>query len=423
MAIKLVKNAVRKAAKFAAKQIVSLVTEAGPPLGEFLSLPFKLVAAPFAITANVVRNSPRGFGIPAFASRVSFSTIFLVAAAGTFEVTFELGKKVLCRRDCDTCCSWQALRCTMCKGTGKATYKIKNFSPSSERATAEQVAGAIVDKRADLVHIPSALSLSVPLPSTDCPTCDGTGVMRCPHCKNGFQFSISADNILEPPWVAADVMRKMDYPYEEIRESMKDPKVAEFWLITLPQIVGGFKYDEDVKNKIWWVYKEQMPYYHLRDLAVIRKPGWEHLQDALVSLDPVRARNDPAVIKNVPYYKAKKALESEVMMLEVPPRPHNWGQLDMPFKELSWSDEELKDPNKSEEITALLIKAQKEVADKILDTEWEAQWRENKLNELLKEKVQPYVQDMEKDVLPEPFLMQSNIQDKPRKRERRWFFF
>lgn len=49
-----------------------------------------------------------------------------------------------------------------------------------------------------------------------------------------------------------------------------------------------------------------------------------HLQ-ALISIDPVRAREDPVIVKNVPYYKAKKALEAEVMKLNPPPRPQNWG--------------------------------------------------------------------------------------------------
>lgn len=46
---------------------------------------------------------------------------------------------------------------------------------------------------------------------------------------------------------------------------------------------------------------------------------------ALISIDPVRAREDPVVVKNIPYYKAKKALEAEVMKLDPPPRPENWG--------------------------------------------------------------------------------------------------
>lgn len=42
-------------------------------------------------------------------------------------------------------------------------------------------------------------------------------------------------------------------------------------------------------------------------------------------MDPARAREDPVVVKNVPYFKAKKALEAEVMKLDAPPRPQNWG--------------------------------------------------------------------------------------------------
>lgn len=87
---------------------------------------------------------------------------------------------------------------------------------------------------------------------------------------------------MEPPWKAYNVLRKMDYPYEvstknsvyrpnsllyvpphmspfftfqHIVHSMKDPSIANFWLITLPQIVGGFDYDEDVKKKIWLQYE------------------------------------------------------------------------------------------------------------------------------------------------------------------------
>ncbi|RWW51935.1 hypothetical protein BHE74_00041678, partial [Ensete ventricosum] len=126
------------------------------------------------------------------------------------------------------------------------------FCCSGERATADCVAEAIFENRAELVHLPAAINLSVPLPSKDCPTCDGTGVMGCPECKHKLQVRISADDvsrimncpfgcvrikvlltgpyrctdilsvlvwgpyraIMEPPWKAYNVMRKMDYPYE-----------------------------------------------------------------------------------------------------------------------------------------------------------------------------------------------------------------
>ncbi|KAJ6770378.1 EMBRYO DEFECTIVE 2737 [Salix purpurea] len=85
---------------------------------------------------------------------------------------------------------------------------------SGEKATAECIANAIADNRAELVHLPSSMDLNMPLPSKDCPTCDGTGVMSCPECKNKLQVRISADDIMEPPWQAYNVLSKMEYPYE-----------------------------------------------------------------------------------------------------------------------------------------------------------------------------------------------------------------
>lgn len=49
-----------------------------------------------------------------------------------------------------------------------------------------------------------------------------------------------------------------------------------------------------------------------------------HIQ-ALQSIDPARAKDDPIIVRNIPYYRAKKALEAEVMKLDAPPRPRNWG--------------------------------------------------------------------------------------------------
>lgn len=45
---------------------------------------------------------------------------------------------------------------------------------SGEKATAESIAEAIADNRAELVHLPSAIDLPSPLPSKECPTCDGS---------------------------------------------------------------------------------------------------------------------------------------------------------------------------------------------------------------------------------------------------------
>ncbi|GMN54504.1 hypothetical protein TIFTF001_023639 [Ficus carica] len=146
------------------------------------------------------------------------------------------------------------------------------------------------------------------------------GVIACTECKNKLQVRISVDGIMEPPWKAYNVLRKMDYLYEastmsctlplfitfteknfHIVHSMKDPSIAAFWLFTLPEVAGGCEYNDDVKKKVWLQYK------------------------ALISIDPARAGDDPVIVKNVPYYKAKKALEAEAMKLNPPPRPKNWG--------------------------------------------------------------------------------------------------
>lgn len=396
------------------------VANYGQQVIDLLELPIKVVLSPFTLAFDIAGSAPRGFGIPELASHLSFTAIFAVATLGTYDIALEMGKKVLCQRNCRTCNGWQALQCTLCKGTGKVHYQVRNYRlKSGERATAECVAEAVTENRAELVHLPPSIDFSAPLPTKDCSSCSGTGVMGCPDCKHHFPLRISADDIMEPPWKAYNVMRKMDYPYEHIVHSMKDPKIAAFWLFTFPQVVGGFNYDDEIKQKIWWDYKESMRYDQLRDTVAKRKPGWETLQKALISLNPVRARDDPIIVKNIPYYKAKKAIEAEVAKLDIPPRPSNWGVLDLPLTASSWTEEDLKDSNKLLEMTSLLT-AQREIANKILDAQWEAQWRQKKLQELVHEKLQPYVNV--KDVLPQIIAMPSPHQEK-KKKTRRWWFF
>lgn len=50
-------------------------------------------------------------------------------------------------------------------------------------------------------------------------------------------------------------------------------------------------------------------------------------------------------------------------------------ELELPLSTSSWSEEDLKDPNKFNEMTVLL-NAQKEIADRILDEQWQAKWRQ-----------------------------------------------
>ncbi|KAG9157100.1 hypothetical protein Leryth_025867 [Lithospermum erythrorhizon] len=398
---------IRSIKQFTEQQYKNISSRYGQQLTEIIEFPIKLVLSPFTLGFDIAGSAPRGFGIPEFISKLSYSAIFVVGTLGTYDIALELGKKVICQRNCGTCNGWNALQCTLCRGSGTVQYQVKSYNlRRGEKPTAESIADAIAENRAELVHLPSAVDLHVPLPSKECPTCDGTGVMKCPECKDKLPLRISADDIMEPPWKPYNIMRKMDYPYEHIVHSMKDPSIAAFWLITLPQIVGGFEYDDDVKQKIWWQYKESMRYDQLRDLVAQRKPGWEFLQEALISIDPDRAQEDPVVVKNIPYYKARKSLEAEVMKLDPPPRPQNWGELSLPLNASSWSDEDLKDPKKLYEMTVLL-NAQREIADKMLDSQWEMKWREQKVNELLEEKVQPYIQSIGHSVLPQPIVIQS----------------
>ncbi|CAM8948735.1 unnamed protein product [Rhodiola kirilowii] len=430
---------VRKVKRFVDTKYKILDRKYGQQVIDLLDFPITFLLAPFTLAYDFVGSAQRGFGFPELASKLSFTAIFAVAYLGTYDIALELGKKVICQRNCGTCNGWNALRCTTCKGSGHVQYQVKNPSlKRGEKATADSIADAIVDNRAELIHLPSAIDLHAPLPSKECPSCEGTvfvglvpndyelvvqGVMKCPECQHKLQVRISADDIMEPPWTAYNIMKKMDYPYEHIVDSMKDPSIAAFWLLTMPQMIGGFTFKDDVKQKIWWQYKESMRYDQIRDAVAKRKVGWENLQEALITLDPVRAKDDPVVVKNVPYYKAKKALESEVLKLNPPPRPQNWGDLNLPLDSSSWSKEDLKDPKKLYEMTVLL-NAQRELADQILDSQWESKWRQEKLNEMLEAKVRPYIQNVEKSVLSKPIVMQPTNEDQKKKtRQRRWWIF
>ncbi|KAI9073147.1 hypothetical protein K1719_044898 [Acacia pycnantha] len=59
--------------------------------------------------------------------------------------------------------------------------------------------------------------------------------------------------------------------------SEENPNVADDRL----HIISGFNYDDEVKQKIWWQYKESMRYDQLRDVVAKRKPWWEYLQEVL----------------------------------------------------------------------------------------------------------------------------------------------
>jgi len=138
-----------------------------------------------------------------------------------------------------------------------------------------------------------------------------------------------------------------------------------------------------------------------------REPGWEHMQELLFAIDPIRAREDPVVVRNVPYYKARKKIEAEVMKLEVPPRPPNWGDLNLPLKETDWSEDELKDPKRQFERNTLLL-GQKQLVERFLDTAWQMKWRKLKYDELVEEKVQPYIDKVKEGADPAQLVSNSS---------------
>nr|AFK48699.1 unknown [Lotus japonicus] len=184
-------------------------TRYGQNVIDILDFPIKLVLSPFTLAFDIAGSAPRGFGVPELISKLSAASVFAIATLGTYDIALELGKKVICQRNCRTCNGWQALRCTMCRGSGRVHYQVKSCTlRRGEKATAESVADAIVDNRAELVHIPSSLDFQKPLPLKDCPTCDGTGVMGCTECKHKLQVRISADDIMEPPWQAYNSVGK-----------------------------------------------------------------------------------------------------------------------------------------------------------------------------------------------------------------------
>ena len=57
----------------------------------------------------------------------------------------------------------------------------------------------------------------------------------------------------------------------------------------------------------------------------------------------------------------------------------HWQELELPLNASSWSEEDLKDPEKLYEMTVLL-NAQREIADKIKDVQWETKWRQEKVS-------------------------------------------
>jgi hypothetical protein len=50
---------------------------------------------------------------------------------------------------------------------------------------------------------------------------------------------------------------------------MKDPSIAAFWLITFPQIMYGYNYDDNAKQTVWSEYKVVASTIHVLTFHVI----------------------------------------------------------------------------------------------------------------------------------------------------------
>lgn len=78
----------------------------GPTIIDILDFPIKVVLSPFTLAFDIAGSAPRGFGVPELISKLSATSVFAIAALGTYDIAFELGRKVLCQRNCNTCSGW-----------------------------------------------------------------------------------------------------------------------------------------------------------------------------------------------------------------------------------------------------------------------------------------------------------------------------
>ena len=67
----------RNLKQFADIQYKQFTTRHGQQLIDILEFPIKLVLSPFTIAYDIAGSAPRGFGIPEFISKLSFSAIFV----------------------------------------------------------------------------------------------------------------------------------------------------------------------------------------------------------------------------------------------------------------------------------------------------------------------------------------------------------
>ncbi|XP_061981836.1 uncharacterized protein LOC133701749 [Populus nigra] len=83
--------------------ISSSLLDIGQQLIDIFEFPIKLVLSPFTLAFDIVGSAPRGFGVPELISKLSSASIFAIATLGIYDIALEMGKKVICQRNCQTC--------------------------------------------------------------------------------------------------------------------------------------------------------------------------------------------------------------------------------------------------------------------------------------------------------------------------------
>ncbi|CAI5514085.1 unnamed protein product, partial [Closterium sp. Naga37s-1] len=375
-AVQQVQGVAQAAAQFAQELVFELRTESQEALRTGLGIPR-------AVT------SIASFGC--FVSRPAYP-IPAVAAAGTAAITTDFVARLYGARECEGCNGWEGVACTTCRGTG---HTRRQALPSSKSSGQSLLVAS--------PH-PAVSSSSSAAAASLCPTCHGSGVMRCSVCNgDAWKHKITFDRVLDSPLKAWDAYR-MAKPVMPSPEAMQDPNRAAFWLLQRPAVEEGVEMSERDKETVWWEHQWKQRYEGMREVVLQKQPGWQQAQQALIEMDPSAALNDSemdAAIRTKPL-KARRlpklegdaearmaaALEEarkKVDKMTPPPRPKDFGSF-----QLDWVQEPDESKMKGEaerQQWQAMLQQQREVEEKMLDAAWRDSWQNDKVEENLKKAV------------------------------------
>ncbi|CAI5506598.1 unnamed protein product [Closterium sp. Naga37s-1] len=341
-----------------------------------------------------------GLGIPRAVTSIASFGCFAVAAAGTAAITTDFVARLYGARECEGCNGWEGVACTTCRGTGHTRRQALPSSKSSGQSL------LVASPHPAVSSSSSAAAASVSL----CPTCHGSGVMKCSVCNgDAWKNKITFDRVLDSPLKAWDAYR-MAKPVMPSPEAMQDPNRAAFWLLQRPAVEEGVEMSERDKEAVWWEHQWKQRYEGMREAVLQKQPGWQQAQQALIEMDPSAALNDPqldAAVRTKPL-KARRlpklegdaearvaaALEEarkKVEKMTPPPRPKDFGSF-----QLDWVQESdhCKEPDQSKmkgeaerQQWQAMLQQQREVEEKMLDAAWRDTWQNDKVEESLKKAV------------------------------------